>query len=132
MNRLDNYAITLCLYFFEGYKLTLETTTFDNLAEDLHGYFESLRAFLDIKEPNLFQVEQYDVCYDVTLSSNRKNELREHLTKYVELLAKDELISKSNVLSWKNELKTFINKAKTSGYNLKSYNVTVDDMHVVL
>lgn len=29
-------------------------------------------------------------------------------------------------------MKAFINKAKSSDYNLKSYNVTVEDMHVVL
>ncbi|OLA74131.1 MAG: hypothetical protein BHW62_05770 [Acinetobacter sp. CAG:196_36_41] len=132
MYRLDNHAIALYLYLLEDKKLSIETTPSCNLADDLHEYFDILRALLDINEPGVVSIEPYDNCCDVTLNSNRKDELREHLTKYVELLTKDELVSKDNVLSWKNELKTFINNAKNSGYNLKSYNVTVEDMQVVL
>lgn len=132
MYRLDNHTIALYLYLLEDKKLSIETTYFCDLADDLHEYFDILRARLDINEPGVVNIKPYSTCCDVTLNSNRKDELREHLTKYVELLTKDELISENNVLSWKNELKTFINNAKNSGYNLKSYNVTVKDMHVVL
>lgn len=132
MYRLHNHAIALYLYLLEDKKLSIETSPSCNLADDLHDYFDILRALLGINEPGVVKIEPYDNCCDVTLNSNRKDELREHLTKYVELLTKDELTSENNVLSWKNELKTFINNAKNSGYNLKSYNVAVEDMQVIL
>lgn len=132
MERLDNYSIALCLYLLEGKVLSINTTIFETLAEDLHDYFDLLRYNLGAEQPDLFKLEYHQAYCDVLVEDTRSIELKELLTKYVDVLIKDKLTSKSNVFSWKNELKAFINKAKSSDCNLKSYNVTVKDMHVVL
>lgn len=132
MERLDNYSIALCLYLLKGNTLYINTTVFETLPDDLHDYFDLLRSYLGAEQPALFKLERYNEHCDVILDKTRKKELKELLTKYVDDLVKDKLESRSNVLSWKNELKAFVNKAKASGYNMKSYNVSVEDMHVVL
>lgn len=132
MERLDNYAIAFCLYFLNGNTLSLSTVPSDALSDDLHDYFDLLRANLGVKLPALFQIQRYNGYCDVFVNSSRFDELKKSLTEYTNLLIEDKLDSSRNVLAWKNKLKAFIDKAKSSGYNLQSYNVTVKDIHVVL
>ena len=131
MERLDNYSIALCLYLLKGNVLCINTTVFETLQDDLHHYFDSLRSYLGA-EPALFKLERYNGHCNVLVEKARRKELKDLLAKYVDMLVIDKLTCRSNVLSWKNELKEFVARAKNSGYNLKTYNVTVDDMHVIL
>lgn len=132
MERLDNYSIALCLYLLEGNTLSINTTVFETLPDDLHDYFDLLRYNLGTEQPALFKLNRYNGYCDITLDKTREKEIKELLTKYVDELVKDNLESTDNVLSWKTELKAFVDKAKASGYNMKSYNVSVEDMHVIL
>lgn len=132
MERLDNYAIAFCLYFLNGNTLSLSTVPSNALPDDLHDYFDLLRANLGVKLPALFQIQRNNDYCDVFVNSSRFDELKKSLTEYTNLLIEDKLDSSRNVLAWKNKLKAFIDKAKSSGYNLQSYNVTVKDIHVVL
>ena len=131
MKRMENYAVALCLYLLEGNTLSINTTAFETLPDDLHDYLDLLRYNLGA-EPALFKIERYSGYCDIMLEKTRQNELKELLTKYVDSLVKNNLDSINNVLSWNIELKEFVDSAKGSGYNLKSYNVAIDDMHVVL
>lgn len=132
MERLSNYAIALCLYFLNDNILSINTVPYETLPDDLHDYFDLLRVNLGVEQPALFEIQRHNGYCDVLVGRNRLDNLKKNLTKYNSLLIKDKLDSSRNVLTWKNELKAFINKAKSSGYNLQYYNVTVEDMHVVL
>lgn len=132
MERLDNYAIALCLYLFKGNTLSINTVPYEMLPDDISDYFGSLRAYLAVEQLGLFQIQRYGNYCDVSVDKRRLEELKKGLVDYTNLMIKDKLDSSRNVLAWKNELKSFIDKVKSTRYNLQSYNVTVNDMHIVL
>lgn len=133
MERLDNYAIALCIYFMAGNVLDVSKTAFPGISEDLNAYFFGLQSKLSTSKTELFDVKDVLGLYcRIPLERDRQKELQELLTNYVDELEKDNLKSNDNILSWQNELKAFVKKAKTSEYNLKSYNVSIEDMHVTL
>lgn len=134
LNRLNNYSVALCLYLLEGNHLGFEINVPVQdvlLREDLFHYFDYIRYNIGA-ELGLFEVEQSSNYCSVKVARGREKELGQCLGHYVNALLKDELDCSENVPSWKQDLKLFIDKAKTSGFNLKSYNVAIDDMHVVL
>lgn len=132
MERLDNYAIALCLYLLNGNMLDFGFAPYGDVAENIQIYFNMLQNNLGVEEPKLFQLLCLGSSCCVTVESNKRELLKKSLVEYNNLLIKDKLYSSTNVLTWENELKSFINKAKSSGYNLQSYCVTVDDIHIVL
>lgn len=132
MIRLDNNAIALCLYLLNGNILSINTVPYETLPDDLHDYFDLLRVNLGVEQPALFKIQRHNGYCDVLVDKNRLDNLKKSLAEYSNLLIKDKLDSSRNVLTWKNELKSFIDKAKSSSYNLQSYNVTVKDIHIVL
>lgn len=132
MERLDNYSIALCLYFLKGNTLSIDCSTPDimDLKEDLFHYFDVIRYSIGAK-PKLFNITLFNTSCSISVS-NRLDELRQCLTDYVDDLTKNKLESSVNVLAWKQEYNKFIAKVKSSGYNLQSYNATLEDMHVIL
>lgn len=132
MERLDNYAIAICIYFMAGNVLDVNKTAFPEILDDLNAYFFGLQSKLSTSETELFNIEAYLSYYRISLGKEKQKELQELLTNYVDELEKDKLKSNDNILSWKNELKAFVKKVKASEYNLKSYNVAIEDMHVIL
>lgn len=133
MERLDNYAIALCIYFMAGNVLDVSKTAFAEISDDLNAYFFGLQSKISTSKTELFDVKDVLGLYcRISLERDRQKELQELLANYVDELEKDNLKSNDNILSWQNELKAFVKKAKTSEYNLKSYNVSIEDMHVAL
>jgi hypothetical protein len=147
--RLNNYSIALCLYFLRDKYITPKTNVssqdilsclyFDPylpdsdilLKEDLFHYFDVLRSCLETNL-KLFNVEYNGLCCIVRVTRGYEEKLEQCLNNYVNALIEDELDSSENRFSWQKELKVFINKVKKSEFNLKSYNVAIEDMHVVL
>lgn len=132
--RLNNYALAMCLYLLNGHTLNFSTNVPEIdilLREDLLHYFDYVRFSIGA-EARLFEVaHSHDYC-SVIVARGREKELKQCLGHYVNALLKDDLYCSENVPSWKQDLRSFIDKAKTSGFNLKSYNVAIDDMHVIL
>lgn len=116
-----------------GNVLDVSKTAFPGISEDLNAYFFGLQSKLSTSKTESFDVKDVLGLYcRISLERDRQKELQELLANYVDELEKDNLKSNDNILSWQNELKAFVKKAKTSEYNLKSYNVSIEDMHVTL
>lgn len=132
--RLNNYALAMCLYLLNGHTLNFSTNVPEIdilLREDLLHYFDYVRFSIGA-EARLFEVaHSHDYC-SVRVARGREKDLKQCLNNYAEAMVKNNLESSENVLTWKNELKAFVDKIKTSGFNPKSYNAEIDEMHIIL